>query len=1561
MFAILLPNILAFAKDKRDENSPPDLTNWLVSPNGGESFAVGSSIAVTINGALYTPPTVVVELFKGATRVWGPSYAGITGRTIPTAGLANGSDYRVHIYNASVPTEEDYSNGYFTISTVPSLANWIVSPNGGESYPVGATIPVSINNALYNAGGAGIVIELFKGATKVWGPSIAGISGRTIPTTGLAAGSDYRVHIYNANNSTEEDYSNGNFSIVAPPPSLTNWIISPNGGESFASGASIPVSIDGTLYTPPTVVVELYKGTTRVWGPIYSGISGRTFSTVGLSAGSDYRVRIYNASNPAEEDYSNSYFSISSSDINNWIISPNGGESFTYGSIIPIDLRGYGANQAVGVDLYKGSVRVGGDGTGGNTGRKIVTSGMTLTAGTDYKVRVYLANNPSQEDWSNNFFTIVGSGTGGGGSGGGSGRPGPTTTGVIGCAAGTYTLRVSSGYMGATPTGFKWFTSQFGSTELSNTVIDNSSYSGVSGSYTGYFSSSTTYWVATIFENNTSNLSQRNPVSFIIDPTSTSCPPPWTPVALPATLVSGSCFTANWQASSGATSYRLDVSSDNFNTFVNGIRDVTVNGTSVSIGSLGAGNYQYRVKAVNSGGTSLYSTPFSFVVACAGTPESRFINFDKFADYSNSACGSGTKITASIVAGDNTILTPSSDNNPNPKGDKYYVDFGTNQYEPNNGQPAIVKVKWKQPYKTGYIKIKVEQERYRWSGLDPCANQGKEYLYDYHVYHINCSTCRSGLPISANIFNSDSQTACEKQFWLVAKYGDANCAPIESVWNFGDGTGTITSTTHNVTHRFPDNDTREEYTVTVTFKSKCNNLASITQTTVSTIVKIRKTKLSFDFQNSICGTSFIPSPIYPSTNCKSTAYEWDFGDGTKSTLPSPFHAYANADTYNVSLKLTYSCGSCEKIITETRQVNVPAKPPIAGFNYQNNACTTMFQPEFYLADLGCIKTYLWNFGDGTTSTDSNPSHFYSKAGTFNVSLSLTYQCSNVCTNQVISTTVTKTVTLAPAPTATADFTGNNYYCGLRFFPTANYGANTCKSISYYWDFGDGFKSTDRSPIHVYANAGNYNVLLKLIYQCTGSCPAEITTTKQINFSPIPFTTTFENLLITSETDQKDMVINASAATFSDSWSLPHDNIDLSNRSSYFNGTQGVWRNNASYVYKTLRQLSANTDLTTDGTYTLNQFDWGSAEFNVVPNWIQANTMTQYSPYSYELENKDVLGVYSAALYDYGGHLPSANGVNMRNAEMAFTSFEVSDGKPSGNWMLNNTLTPSSTTYSVLIAQDFALVVDAPLEEFDFVSKVDVNAEAFWFSPLYLSLTKPTAYLQDVDILCKQVHPTNPNQSILVLQRAPFIGFWSGSITLKKTVSPQADATLDHTIAHTGKSSLKVSTDLTLQQKLLELEAGKSYWVNVWVRVENVNLPTPKLADELGIEFTFKDKQNQIVSTASFQPVGTIIEGWQQVRGIFKSPIKNPLIEIKFKRGSSGTAWYDDLRLQPENGNMKAYVYDLNDYRLMAILDEENFASFFYYDVEGNLYLTKKETERGIKTITENVSYQVEKK
>lgn len=540
-------------------------------------------------------------------------------------------------------------------------------------------------------------------------------------------------------------------------------------------------------------------------------------------------------------------------------------------------------------------------------------------------------------------------------------------------------------------------------------------------------------------------------------------------------------------------------------------------------------------------------------------------------------------------------------------------------------------------------------------------------------------------------------------------------------------------------------------------------------------------------------------------------------------------------------------------------------------------------------------------------------------------------------------------------TPTIDITAQNMSCATKFNPTISFPNSNCNVLGYTWDFGNGIIRVEKSPVFVIQSSGQ-NVSLLLRYRCE-SCDGVSSSTKFFNASS--GSVFIENLAIEVQTDQRQKILTASASTFSDSWPLPHDNSALRDKNSFINGAQGVWRNDATYVYDSPRQLSVPTNLAQDGTFTLNHFDWGSAEFNIVPNWIRANTMTQYSPYSYELENRDVLGVYSAALYDYGGHLPSANGVNMRYTEMAFTSFEVNDGKPTGNWMFNNAAQPASMLYKVPVGSGHLVVVDAPVSEFDAVSKVDVSAQAISFFGFFIS-GKSTTFLQGVDVLCKQAHPSDPKRSILVLSRAPFESLWFGQLTVNRVASPAVTPLLDNTVFHSGRQSLKIVGEMTFRQELLQLEAGKSYWINTWVSVNNPLAPTPVLGTNLGIEVAMKNRQGTVVGTASFQPVGQVIEGWQQVKGTFVAPANTYTLEVKFKAGSAGTAWFDDLRLQPEKGNMKAYVYDLKDYRLRAILDEENFASFFFYDAEGNLYLTKKETERGIKTITENVSYQIER-
>ena len=107
--------------------------------------------------------------------------------------------------------------------------------------------------------------------------------------------------------------------------------------------------------------------------------------------------------------------------------------------------------------------------------------------------------------------------------------------------------------------------------------------------------------------------------------------------------------------------------------------------------------------------------------------------------------------------------------------------------------------------------------------------------------------------------------------------------------------------------------------------------------------------------------------------------------------------------------------------------------------------------------------------------------------------------------------------------------------------------------------------------------------------------------------------------------------------------------------------------------------------------------------------------------------------------------------------------------------------------------------------------------------------------------------------------------------------------------------------------------------------------------------------------------GAIIEGWQRIVGIIEIPsledATNPFLDISLQcnNTSGNECYFDDIRFYPFNGNMKSFVYDEDTQRLMAELDENNYATFYEYDLEGGLVRVKKETERGVFTIQETRS------
>lgn len=153
-------------------------------------------------------------------------------------------------------------------------------------------------------------------------------------------------------------------------------------------------------------------------------------------------------------------------------------------------------------------------------------------------------------------------------------------------------------------------------------------------------------------------------------------------------------------------------------------------------------------------------------------------------------------------------------------------------------------------------------------------------------------------------------------------------------------------------------------------------------------------------------------------------------------------------------------------------------------------------------------------------------------------------------------------------------------------------------------------------------------------------------------------------------------------------------------------------------------------------------------------------------------------------------------------------------------------------------------------------------------------------------------------------------------------------------------------------------AGNKYIVSAWVK-EQRDCKCENY-ENASVTISFHDRyQNAAGPSAVLRPSGNIIEGWQRIEEVITIPVGTVSTEISFvaasQNGNTGKIYFDDWRFVPYNGNMKSFVYNAINLRLMAELDENNYASFYEYDDDGTLIRVKKETERGIKTIKETRS------
>lgn len=145
--------------------------------------------------------------------------------------------------------------------------------------------------------------------------------------------------------------------------------------------------------------------------------------------------------------------------------------------------------------------------------------------------------------------------------------------------------------------------------------------------------------------------------------------------------------------------------------------------------------------------------------------------------------------------------------------------------------------------------------------------------------------------------------------------------------------------------------------------------------------------------------------------------------------------------------------------------------------------------------------------------------------------------------------------------------------------------------------------------------------------------------------------------------------------------------------------------------------------------------------------------------------------------------------------------------------------------------------------------------------------------------------------------------------------------------------------------------GRLMLVSAWVRERGNMADTVTQYRNTEVQIVFS---NGLART--LKPSGNIIEGWQRIEDTVSIPIGVQYMDVKLKSiNGSVPVFFDDVRIHPFNSNVKSFVYSPVNIRLMAELDENNYASFYEYDDDGTLIRVKKETERGIKTIKETRS------
>ncbi len=325
-------------------------------------------------------------------------------------------------------------------------------------------------------------------------------------------------------------------------------------------------------------------------------------------------------------------------------------------------------------------------------------------------------------------------------------------------------------------------------------------------------------------------------------------------------------------------------------------------------------------------------------------------------------------------------------------------------------------------------------------------------------------------PVASFSFDNDNSPAP-----ATIRFTNNSLNSTDYIWDFGDpGSGTANRSTElNPVHTYGK---AGSYKVSLTARNSAGAPSTIFRNvTVTEAVKPVKAQFSVENNNET-------APVivrFRNSSVNASAYNWEFGDpdsgDNTSAETNPTHRYLRPGQYPVKLTAKGLSGN-QDVFTGEVVVKEAPKLPAAGFTVENNNSVAPAVIRFRNTSTHATR-YSWNFGDASssknTSTDENPSHTYTKAGSYKALLTAKNN------EGAVSTWSADVIVLEPEKPPVAKFSIENNQSPSP--ATIRFRNASSNAVEFSWNFGDpssaGNISAEMHPSHAYASPGTYQVTL----------------------------------------------------------------------------------------------------------------------------------------------------------------------------------------------------------------------------------------------------------------------------------------------------------------------------------------------------------------------------------------------------------------------------------------------------------------------------------------------------